>query len=285
MPLLSKSKTTSKKNPTPIAGKGRGKGNGNIMSFFKKAEPGEISSMGRVDHESEESLFLEEKSVKTAEKPIQTPTPPRDEDSLHDVDMLVINSPLSRYNENGIPNKRRRIQYSEVPSSPKGSVKALPQGPFVDDSDTDDESSGASSAKDSTELAYEHRPTTETVAPATSSNNTFLHEDPKTVPVPTLKQESTSIGEKDEFDDLEDFIDEEFPEEGEEFMERRWMEEQAELEIGLEEGEEANGDAPEEMQQQDINGPAGLSARDSESACCPICGGSTGGMAEQASES
>ena len=284
MPLLGKSKTTSKKNPTPIAGKGRGKGNGNIMSFFKKAEPGEISSMGRVDHEREESLFLDEESVKIAEKPMQTPTPPRDEESPNDVDMLITNSPLSRYNENGIPNKRRRIQYSEGSSSPKGSAKALPQGPFVDDSDTDDESLGASSAKDSTELAYEHRPTSETVAPVTSSNNIFVHEDSKAVPVPALKQESTSIGEQDEFDGLEDFIDEEFPEEGEEFMERRWMEEQAELEIGLEEDEEANEDATEETKQQDIHGPAVLSAQDSESACCPICGGSTGGMAEQASE-
>ena len=284
MSLLGKSKTTSKKSPTPIAGKGRVKGNGNIMSFFKKAEPGEISSVGRVDHESEESLFLEEESVKTAEKPMQTATPPRDEDSPNDVDMLATNSSLSRYNENVIPNKRRRIQDSESLSSSKGSAKAFPQGPFVDDSDTDDESLGASSAKDSTELVYEDRPTTETAAPATSSNTTFLDEDLKTVPVPPLKQESTSIEERDDFDGLEDFIDEEFPEEGEEFMERRWMEEQAELEMGLEEDEEANGDNTEEAKQRDIHEPAGLSAQDTESTCCPICGGSTGGMAEQVSQ-
>lgn len=284
MPLLGKSKTTTKKNPNPIAGKGRGKSNGNIMSFFKKAEPGEISSVGRVDHESEESLFIQEEPVKTAEKPMQTPTPPRDEDSPYDVEMLVTNSPLSRYNENAIPNKRRRIQDSEGHSSPKGSAKALPQGPFVDDSDTDDESLGALSAKDSMELTYENHSATETAAPATSSNNTFPNGDSGIAPVPALKQESTSIGERDDFDGLEDFIDEEFPEEGEEFMERRWMEEQAQLEMELEEDEEANGDATEEAKQQDINGLAGLTAQDSESACCPICGGSTGGMAEQASE-
>ena len=273
------------KNPIPIARKGRGKGNGNIMSFFKKAETGGTSSVGRVDHESGESLFLEEESVKTAEKPTQTPTPPRDEDSPNDVDMLATNSPLSRYNESTIPNKRRRIQDTGSQSSLKASAKTLPQGPFVDDSDTDDESLGASSAKDSTELVYEHRPTTEAAAPAISSNNTPLDEDSETVPVPPLKQESTSIGERDDFDGLEDFIDEEFPEEGEEFVERRWMEEQAELEMGLEEDEEANGDATEEAKQQEIRGPAGLSAHDLESTCCPICGGSTGGMAEQAGQS
>ena len=284
IPFLGKSKTTSKKVSTPIAGKGRGKGNGNIMSFFKKAETGETSSVGRVDHESGESLFLEEESVKTAEKPMQTPTPPRDEDSPYDVDMLATNSPLSRYNENTIPNKRRRIQDTGSQSSLKAPAKTLPQGPFVDDSDTDDESLGASSAEGSTELVCEHRPTTEVAAPATTSNNTPLDEDSETVPVPPLKQESTSIGERDDFAGLEDFIDEEFPEEGEEFMERRWMEEQAELEMGLEEDEEANGDVTEEAKQQDIHGPEGLSAQDPESTCCPICGGSTGGMAEQASQ-
>ena len=283
MPLLGKSKTTSKKNSVPIAGKGRGKGNGNIMSFFKKAESVETSSLGGVDHESEESLFLEEEYVKTIEKPMQTPTPPRDEDSPNGVDMLVTDSPLSRYNENATPNKRRRIQDIEDQSSLNARAKALPQGPFVDDSDTDDEPLGASSENNGMESVYEHHPATETTTFASLSNTKPPNEDPKTVPVPSLKQESTSVGERDDFDGLEDFIDDEFPEEGEEFMERRWMEEQAELEMRFEEDEEANGDTTEEAKQQDIKGPAVLSTQDPESTCCPICGGSTGNMAEQVS--
>ena len=285
MPSPGKSKTTSKKNPTPIAAKGRGKGNGNIMSFFKKAETGEISNVGRLDHEREESLFLEEESAKTAEKPMQTPTPPRDEDSPNDVDMLATNSPLSRYNENLIPNKRRRIQDTGSQASLNARAKNLPQGPFVDDSDTDDEALGIEAPENITGLVYQHRSATETAASAASSNTGSLDEDSETVPVPPLKQESTSIEERDDFDGLEDFIDEEFPEEGEEFMERRWMEEQAELEMGLEEDEEANGDNTEEAKQRDSHRPAGLSAQDAESTCCPICGGSTGGMAEQVSPS
>lgn len=285
MPLLGKSKTTSKKNPTPIAGKGRGTGNGNIMSFFKKAESVDTSSLGRVDHESEESLFLEEESIKTAKKPMQTPTPPRDKDSPNDLDMLATDSPLSRYNENAIPNKRRRIQDIDSESSLNAGVKTLPQGPFVDDSDTDDEPLGASSPTNSPGPVYEHHSMTETAVPTISSNTGFLDDHSETVPVPPLKQESTSIEERDDFDGLEDFIDDEFPEEGEEFMERRWMEDQAELEMGLEKDEEANGNATDEVKQQDILGPAGFSAQDPQSTCCPICGGSTGGMAEQASES
>ena len=285
IPLLGKSKTTSKKNPTPIAGRGRGKGNGNIMTFFKKAASGEKSSVGRLDHESEESLFLEEEFVKTAEKPMQTPTPPRDEASPNDVGMLATDSPLSRYNENAIPNKRRRIQDTESQLSLNACTKTLPQGPFVDDSDTDDELLGASSPRNSTGSVSEHHPVTEAVVPIPLSNTGFLDKDSETVPVPPLKQESTSIEERDDFDGLEDFIDDEFPEEGEEFMERRWMEEQAELEMGLEEDEEANGNATEEVKQQDILGPTGFSAQDPQSTCCPICGGSTGGMAEQASQS
>ena len=283
MPLLGKSKTTSKKIPAPIAGKGRAKGNGNIMSFFKKAESVETSSMGGVDHGSEESLFVEEETVKAAEQPMQTPTPPRDEDSPNEVDMLASDSPLSRYNENAIPNKRRRIQDIESESSPNARAKALPQGPFVDDSDSDDEPLGAS-VKSITEPVYEHHSATETTAIAPSFNTLSPDEDSKAMPVPSLKQESTSIEERDDFDGLDDFIDDEFPEEGEEFMERRWMEEQAELEIPFEEDEEVNGDTPEEAKQQDIQGPGDLSAQDSGSTCCPICGGSTENMAEQVSQ-
>ena len=283
MPLLGKSKTTSKKISAPIAGKGRGKGNGNIMSFFKKAESVETSSLGGVDHESEDSLFLEEEFMKTTEKPMQNPTPPRDEESPNDLDMLTTDSPLSRYNENAIPNKRRRIQDIESLSSLNARAKAIPQGPFVDDSDTDDEPSGGSSRKNDLERVYDNRPTTETKTLAPSSDITSLDEDPKTVPLPSLKRESTSIGEGDDFDGLEDFIDDEFPEEGEEFMERRWMEEQAELEMSFEEDEEASEDTRVEAKQQDIHVPAGLSAQDPESTCCPICGGSTENMAEQVS--
>ena len=285
MPLLGKSKTTSKKISAPIAGKGRGKGNGNIMSFFKKAESVETSSLGGVDHESEESLFLEEESMKTTEKPMQNPTPPRDEDSPNDLDMLTTDSPLSRYNEDATPNKRRRLQDMESLSSPNARAKAIPQGPFVDDSDTDDEPSGGSSGENGLEPVYENRPATDTMALAPSFNITSPDEASKIVPVPPLKRESTSVGERDDFDGLEDFIDDEFPEEGEEFMERRWMEEHAELEMRFEEDEEANGDTLEEAKQQDIHVPAGLSAQDPESTCCPICGGSTEKMAEQVSQS
>ena len=284
MSLLGKSKTTSKKNSAPIAGKGRGKGNGNIMSFFKKAESVETSSLGGVDDEGGESLFLEEDSVQTIEKPMQTPTPPRDENSPNEVDMLAIDSPLSRYNEIAIPNKRRRVQDIESQSSLNACAKALPQGPFVDDSDTDDEPLGASTGGNGIESVDEHRPATETTALAPSSHYTSPDEDSKTVPVPFLKQESTSIGEREDFDGLEDFIDDEFPEEGEEFIERRWMEEQAELEMRFEEDEEATGDSVEEAKQQEIHGPADLSAQYPEPTCCPICGGSTEKMAEQVSQ-
>ena len=283
MPLLGKGKTTSKKNSALIAGKGGARGNGNIMSFFKKAEPVGTSSLGAVDNGSEESLFLDEESVKTLGKPMQTPTPPRDEDSPNEADMLATDSPLSRYNENAIPNKRRRIQDIDSQSPPEARPEALPRGPFVDDSDTDDEPLGASSVKNGMDSEYQNCPATETTALAPSSNTTSPDGKSKTVPVPSLKQESTSMGGRDDFDGLEDFIDDEFPEEGEEFMERRWMEEQAELEMRFEEDEEANGDATGEAKQQDMPGPADLSAQDPEASCCPICGGSTGAMAEQAS--
>lgn len=91
------------------------------------------------------------------------------------------------------------------------------------------------------------------------------------------------MGEIDEFEGVEDFIDDEFPDDGEEFLERRWMEEQDQLGMGLEDEDEKPG-LPD-MQEQAIpeRGKKDSKISNEENSSCPMCGGSTTGLTDQVS--
>ncbi|ERF70205.1 hypothetical protein EPUS_00393 [Endocarpon pusillum Z07020] len=93
---------------------------------------------------------------------------------------------------------------------------------------------------------------------------------------PSLTRESTSIMPMDEFEDMEDF-DDEFFEEGEEFMERRYLEEQALFEEELDEDSKSESaedgpSTPEQLAEQDI--------ACENAATCPICNQSMKGTTE-----
>jgi DNA cross-link repair 1A protein len=94
-------------------------------------------------------------------------------------------------------------------------------------------------------------------------------ETPVVADIPSLKKEATSIDEWSKFDDFEEFPDDEFAD-GEEFVERTWMEEQARLE------------AAEEGQEEEFNGfdddDLGGKAQEEMTASCPICSASLGGI-------
>ena len=97
---------------------------------------------------------------------------------------------------------------------------------------------------------------------------------------PSLNHENTSVITQDDFDDMGDFEDDEFFEGGEETMERRWMEEQRMLEIGLEE------DSKSESSEADIMTPndnPGITADvdETDGAVCPICNASLVGTTEE----
>lgn len=283
-PLQGKTKAPPKRTPATGAGKAKGKPNGNIMSFFKRAES---SGTTVADvKEDDEPLFLEDSPVKGgANMPLQTPTPPREEFSNEttpeDFEMTVRGSPLSRYNEDGVPNKRRRTEDTPRQSSQVEETEAAPaRGPFVDDSDSDNESVGPSfpaikissretesvlAVRGSLPAGEKQPPGKDLVGPA----------------VPSLKQETTSIGEVNDFDGIGDFIDDEFPEDGEEYLERRWMEEQAEFEEGLEEEGQAMGDDTMDVEPGDIGNNTRVMPQDAGSTSCPICGGNTAGLTDQ----
>ena len=283
-PLQGKMTAPPKRTPLPSAGKAKGKPNGNIMSFFKKAQ-----STGTVvtdKQEEDDVLFLENSQAKDgAITPLQTPTPPREESLnetlLEDVDIGVQASPLSRYNEDGFPSKRRRTEIARELSQ-IGEIKAVANtGPFVDDSDSDDQSvetsklpvfENASHDKESEMIPRETPPVIERQSSG---------KDPIGPAVPNLKREKTSIGEANDFDGIEDFIDDEFPEEGEEYLERRWMEEQAEFEDDLEEEGHSVGNDTMEVESGDPVYTTDSVPRSKELSTCPICGGNTAGLTDQ----
>lgn len=284
-PLVGKTKPFQKGTPTTANGSaakanGKAKSNGNIMSFFKKAES--TRAIGTLRKEDEDTLFLDEIPMNLdRQAPFQTPTPPRDEGFPGDVEMTRAGSPISRYNEATVPVKRRRIEEAadQPPMLEAGQAPEAPRkGPFADDSESDDEGPVTLDMIKpvlKTPVGYSGAKTSK---PSSTSVN-CLHGVEQEYSPPQLEQEATSMSRDNDFEGMGDFIDEEFPEDGEEFMERRWMEEQ---EMGLEDEDEDVGaitTPKEEPRESPIIMP-----QNSGSACCPICSGSTAGMAEQVSQ-
>lgn len=97
---------------------------------------------------------------------------------------------------------------------------------------------------------------------------------------PHLKKESTSIDYFDGFEDLEDFPEDDEFADGEEFLERKWMEEQARLEAaenGFTDGYPGDGFADDGLEPED--------PQEQITASCPICQGRLDGLtADEASK-
>ena len=284
-PLQGKTKIPAKKTPTMSGGKVKGKPNGNIMSFFKRAESS--SATMTESREEDELLFLEDSPVKGgANMPLQTPTPPREEPAMRsgpeDAEMDSIDGPISRYNEDRAPSKRRRTD--ETLGQPLPIAASSARGPFADDSDSDGEPVKLPNL--SIVKAMDRDEDCDPVARNTSPHKERRQseKDPVPMAVPNLQRETTSVGEVNEFDGIEDFIDDEFPEEGEEYLERRWMEEQAEFEEGLEDEDEAMNDDTVALESKNLENTNGVTSQDAASSSCPICGGYTAGMNDQVCE-
>ncbi|KAF2750938.1 DRMBL-domain-containing protein [Sporormia fimetaria CBS 119925] len=280
--------------------------NGNILTFFKKAE------------ELNNRIFLQERGVNGA----RDDGGPGDEDigwfeGKDDGIITGNNEAEERYNENGGSNKRRRISddiaikaCSPPPPDPEPDVVAeLPpstmmrdlkkKGPFLDESDSEDEDAPVSSTSIRISLSGAQSPTSEPFIPTPAQGQGELDAVDKTDPItkpdpagntgsvetfplaPKLKTEETSVMEDQDFDDFESMEDEELPE-GEEYDERRWMEEQRKLEMeeaGFEGSLEATdapllfpGDEPDKEAVPESSG---------EAPTCPICSVQMKGLSEQ----
>ena len=141
-------------------------------------------------------------------------------------------------------------------------------GPFAEDSDSDEEieSSVVEPKKE--------------VEEQTSSTKIPLREHSPAGPSrPTLAREATSFAEEDGFDEFEDFDGEEFYENGEEYIERQYMEEQAALEREFED-DDLN---IEEVTDLVTKSDAVLTSEPNETteSACPICNASLKGISSQ----
>lgn len=100
--------------------------------------------------------------------------------------------------------------------------------------------------------------------------------------IPTLLREPTSIFDPGDFDDGDDFQGDEFSEGGEEYMERRWMEEQREM--GLEFDEDSKSESGYDSASTPKDDCAPEVAEDGSRSVrvldCPICQGNLKGLSE-----
>ncbi|WPH00080.1 DRMBL-domain-containing protein [Acrodontium crateriforme] len=197
-----------------------GKPNSSILSFFKKAEGSEQYDAG---------LFIQEKSsngfsVSGAENL---------RSGLGEEEADVDND--ERFNESESPVKRRKLSVEGENDRQSAQVHARKSGPFVEDSDSDEEDE-----KLVTEDSALTIPKTPSLAesvdrpsPLVESVHATIKTEESLPGLPVLIKEETSYGgdleDFKDFNDAEDF-DEDLFEDGDEFMERRYMEEQARLE-------------------------------------------------------
>jgi len=251
-------------------GKTKDKGNGTILSFFQKAAVKE-----RERNPKEESLFLDDddfgmgSSVKVQG---QTVTPPKDVESPTS-ESGGDESDKGRFNEDDGLVKRRKLDNREG---------TLNKSPFFSESSTKGNEPDAVEAEPKGPTAAGTYSSAELPSPSDTAleqeDRVTITSDARASPIPTFKREATSYGEVNDFDGIEDFPDDEFPEEGEEYMERRWMQEQAELELGLEEDDEPGGVNNEIKQEDAGNDDQPISP---EAPSCPLCGVALVGVTDQ----
>ncbi|KAL9125351.1 MAG: hypothetical protein Q9217_005432 [Psora testacea] len=271
---------------TPVASvRDKGKANGNIMSFFKKAKSQE--SPAKSTHDGHQELFLdcggEEMDLEAS---CQIPTPPHDTclAEMYPCDDYSTIS-LARYNEKAVSVKRRKVEESPMMPDPgsKPPANAAPKGPFLDDSEDEVEQSSVPFLNSPTKIEEKNEPNAllKLSAENISIEDELALKDSNDSNLPTMKREPTSLSDVDGFEGVTDFIDDEFPEGGEEYLERRWMEEQAQMDLELEQDNEDAGDIFTAVKYDRAEECTAISSQDAPSSACPICGGNTTGLTEQ----
>lgn len=276
LPAIGRQGPSSTKKSTTPRNKLVGKGDGSILNFFKKAEDGGLSEPG---------LFVEERAdLSTNGVRI---------DAEEHLDSTDDAEEKERYNEHGGTSKRRKLsgdtvreqqaRASPVVSTPDPAAKRT--GPFFEESDSeqDEEAPEAVIGVDQgshgdmiagkmpdQESAPEERDDTEIneADNATGSGN----------PPPLIKEETGYEPGMDEFAEFgdEDFDEDPF-EEGDEFREKRYMEEQARLEA---EDDEKDYDPLPPEDEVNVKTERGDNAG-AEATTCPICSVSLADVSEQ----
>ena len=202
-----------------------------------------------------------------------------------------LNNDEPRYNENGGSIKRLRTDLEEQVSqdsnlphsgisayekhssdstspstetSKSESPRVTTSNPFAEDSETENE-------EPATALKEEHDNDNHNIKLEEEENNMVSDLKINTLPVPPrLLQEDTSCNVEEDVDAFGEVDPDEFYEDGEEYVERRYMEEQAELEREFEQDDGIKMEARPDTR---------LSP--STSATCPLCNASLDGLSDQ----
>ena len=262
----------------------QGQQNDSILKFFQK-----VSSPAH----HERNLFVGN----------ETKTIPRDStpESLDILESRAFDGEERRFNEYGFPQKRRCLippsiakiselgdhdsrrlhepgleeQEQTLPDADEQACfgrERIQSGPFAEDS--------GSEAEQERDIPKQGQSFTESLARDDDTpvvSEAPIHEAPPYGPVkPTLTREATSFIEDVDFDKFEDFDGEEFYEGGEEYLERKYMEEQAALEKDFEEDDLDVEEATELAAKAD----ASITAEEAEAAC-PICSIALNGVSSQ----
>ena len=295
--MSTRTKTNSKPTPLPTIGRQgptgsakksaaakaqtSAKGNSSILSFFKKSE----------DCGEANELFVEDRSRRYQEDVEHNSNGYQnleEEQELYEEDD-------SRFNEAGGSVKRRKMSRDEPEaeeavrennsSQPKNGMNTPGRrsGPFFEESDSEQEEEepqaiiGIGSGDDApvvaSEMPRQASPDKSELLREADTNKHPAPSDGVQPSRPSLVKEETSyepdLGDFADFEDMGDFDEDPF-EEGDEYIERKYMEEQARLE---EEDEKDFDPLPAE----DGQPPEATSS----SPTCPICSVSLEGVSEQ----
>ncbi|KAI8965892.1 DRMBL-domain-containing protein [Daldinia sp. FL1419] len=267
------SAANGKGGKTPI-GKKKPPANGNILNFFQKVEV-------------EEQLFCAGPTNTSASTPKVAPPSAKDEtglfgdeDNTQDIEKEP-RSPkrrkLSHDGNEGLPQNIEGTS-SEGPIQAKSAVlerpvakRARKKGPFLIDSDSEDDDVESFPPKDVTDIEVTiaiPQVKSETAEPdvAPVPNLPVGESCPEAPDIPPLNQEETIYEEFKELEDVEGLFDDvEEYDEGEEFRERRYMEEQARLEA--------------EAEDHTSDGMVGeIQDADGIVECCPLCNANLAGI-------
>lgn len=288
VPTLGRSVAIPKSNSRPVtlfSGKSRPKPNGSILSFFKKASS--ISTVENINLDLHESLFIEDDDFPKAQGALQTPTPPRDSNSIEgspETKRIFEDDGVLRFNEEPGPVKRQKVEGPPILSPSSRNQKPNPTmrtRPFFEDSDDDEEDHTIARFGERCLLDIAIPQITPFIEPCEQkiSGETVMNSEvviPQPISLPS--HESTKTERKSEFDNIEDFIDDEFPEEGEEYIERKWMEEYSEMEPGL---DDTGLDDFSEARLRDSDVETAPTEQETFKPVCPICSMSFEGLTDQ----
>ncbi|KAK4507450.1 hypothetical protein PRZ48_001185 [Zasmidium cellare] len=279
LPTIGRQGATGSAKKSAAKTKQSGKGNSSILSFFKKSE-------GVAD--TDPGLFVEERRSSQRR--------PEDEDAPIVEEEERVNGDDARFNEAAGPIKRRRLSQdndnAQDDDSPTGktagdarSASRTPlrqSGPFFEESDSEQEEEepkavigidqGEENGLVAGEMPKQATPPTryESQAKSVESSHTI-----RPAP-PLIKEETSYAADLDEFGDFGDFddFDEDLFEEGDEYRERKYMEEQARLEA--EENEKDYDPLPPNDEVEVFE-----SAPSTGEPTCPICSIGLKGVSEQ----